>query len=383
MCSTWLPTVLRADPELVARSPCWTVPGRAARARRLSRVGEPGRSAGAGATASRARRRRGPRRSPRDPSRPCVGLGAQLAGGVALGASRARYGRGWVIAWYASAAASSRAGVDEHGAADPAVVAGAVHALVVRRREQPDPSQRFGPVEDPLHVVDVQPHAFAVGGGERSGLVPHRARHAEAADVVDERGAADERRLGGREVQQRGRGLDEVGGAATVAGEVRAAQVAEVADRLERAVELVVGERRPFDRFGVEDLVDRVVVDAVEQRVGIGAHGVDDLRVEVRAAPRADHLDGVVDAADAVEHLARLGDVRDPRRQRRARRRPGRRARPCRPTARTTARCRRARRRRSPSRSASSPAAEQWLAICSTTPRPPVGHELRGLRGRG
>jgi len=61
----------------------------------------------------------------------------------------------------------------QHRAADPAVVAGAVHALVMRRRQEPDAPQRFGPVEDALHVVDVHAHALVVAGGQRSGSVPH------------------------------------------------------------------------------------------------------------------------------------------------------------------------------------------------------------------
>jgi hypothetical protein len=83
----------------------------------------------------------------------------------------------------------------QHHAADAAVVARAVHALVVRRRQQADPLQRLGSLEDPLHVVHVQPHPFLVARVQRTGLVPHRAGHAEAADVVHERGAPRERRL--------------------------------------------------------------------------------------------------------------------------------------------------------------------------------------------
>ena len=98
-----------------------------------------------------------------------------------------------------------------------------------------------------------------------------------------------------------------------MAGEVRAPQVAEVADRLEAAVELVVGERRASHRFGGEELVDGFHVDAVEQRIGIGAHGGGDRGIEVGAATRLHHLDGLVDAPEAMHHLARLGDVRHAR----------------------------------------------------------------------
>ena len=55
------------------------------------------------------------------------------------------------------------------------------------------------------------------------------------------------------------------------------------------------------------------VVEAVEQRVGVGLDRGGDRRVEVRAAAGPDHLDRGFDAAGAVEDLARLGDVRDPR----------------------------------------------------------------------
>ena len=200
----------------------------------------------------------------------------------------------------------------EHRGADAPVIARAVHALVVRRREQADASEWLGAVEDPFDVVDVETHAFAVGRAERSGLVPHGTGHTEATQIVDERGPAGERRLGRRNLQQSGRGFDEVRGAATVTGEVGAAQVAEVADGFQAPVELLVAERRPFDGFGVDDLVVRIVVDPWNSALRIGADRRDDLRVEVGAVSRPDHVHGVVDSADAVEHLTRLGDVRDP-----------------------------------------------------------------------
>ncbi len=133
---------------------------------------------------------------------------------------------------------------------------------------------------------------------------------------MDQRGAADEDRLRRRDAQERGPGLYEVGRAAGVSCEVRAAQVGEVADCLEPEIELLVGERRPFERLRLDHLVEGVVVDTVEQCFRIAAHRGDDLRVEVRAAARTDHLHRIVDTRDAVEHFARFRDLRDPSSQR-------------------------------------------------------------------
>ena len=99
-------------------------------------------------------------------------------------------------------------------------------------------------------------------------------------------------------------------------GEVRAAQVAEVADGLEHGVEACVAQRRSLDRLGVEDLTGGVVVDTGKQRTGIALHGRGDLGIEVRALPRPNHLHCTFEAGRALEDLAGLSHVRDPRGQR-------------------------------------------------------------------
>ena len=76
-------------------------------------------------------------------------------------------------------------------------------------------------------------------------------------------------------------GRDEIGGTATVACEVRAAQVAEIGDRFETPVEVFVAQRWPLDRLGLDDRVERVVIEPGEQGVRIFDDRVDDLRVEV------------------------------------------------------------------------------------------------------
>ena len=83
----------------------------------------------------------------------------------------------------------------QHRPAESSVVAGAVHPLVVRSREQPDPVQWLGPGEDPLDVVDVHAHSFGFAAVEWPGLVPYRPRYAEATEVVHQRGPAGELHL--------------------------------------------------------------------------------------------------------------------------------------------------------------------------------------------
>ena len=103
-----------------------------------------------------------------------------------------------------------------------------------------------------------------------------------------------------------------------MSGEEGAPKVAEVADRLERLVELVVGQRASFDRFGGQKLVDGVLVEVLEQRLGIRGDQLGDLRVEVGAAARADDVERRLDAGRPLEDLAGFGDVRDAGRQRHA-----------------------------------------------------------------
>ena len=189
---------------------------------------------------------------------------------------------------------------------------------MVGGRQQADTAQRLGPVEDPLDVVDVQPHPLVLVGRQRSGLSPHRSRHAETSDVVDERGAVGQTGVGCGHLHQLGGATDQVGRGAGVAGEEGAPKVAEVADRLERLVELVVGQRASFDRLGGEKLVDGVPVEVLEQRLGIRRHELGDLGVEVGAAARADDVERRFDAGRPLEHLAGFGHVRDAGRQRHA-----------------------------------------------------------------
>ena len=186
---------------------------------------------------------------------------------------------------------------------------------MVGGRQQTDTAQRLGPVEDSLHVVDVQAHPLLLVGRQRSRLAPHRSRHSEPSDVVDECGTIGQAGLGCGHLHQLGCATNQVRCRAGVSGEERATKVAEVSDRLERLVQLVVGQWASFDRLGGEDLLDGVLVEAFEQGLGIGRDQLGDLGVEVGAAPRADDVERGLDAGRPLEHLAGFGHVRDARRQ--------------------------------------------------------------------
>ena len=275
-----------------------------------------------------------------------VDLGPQLARGV-LGRAGVAVGTGLghrVVGVGRGQQARRRR---QHRAADPAVVAGAVHPLVVRRREQADPAQRFGPLEDPLHVVHVQAHALPVGRAERTRLAPHGAGHAEAPEVVHQRGAAHEPGLVGREREQLGRGR------ATRSAVPRqwpakyaAAQVAEVADRLEVAVELVVGHRgaaAPARRRGTRRRPPRRCRRTGRRDRCTPRRRWRD-RSACRCAPAPCRRHGRARRGAAPPRTPRPRATPAPRAT--AHRPRGRRGRPCRPSARTPARARRAPRRR-------------------------------------
>ena len=197
----------------------------------------------------------------------------------------------------------------QHRSADCAVIAGGVHPLVMGGREQADAAQRLWPVEDPLDVVDVQPHPLNLVGGQRPRLCPQRTRNPEPADVVYERGPIRQGCIRCRQVHHLGGTSNEFSCAPRVPGKERAPKIAEVANRLERAVEFVVGQRSPLRGLGGEELFDSVMVEALEERLGVGRQQRGDLWVEVGAATRADDVDRSVDARSALEDLARFRHV--------------------------------------------------------------------------
>ena len=81
-------------------------------------------------------------------------------------------------------------------AREPAGVPGAVETFAVREGDRTERSQRLGLVEHSMCQVRVEPHALPLACAERPLLVPDGIRDAEAAEIVDETGAAHGAHLG-------------------------------------------------------------------------------------------------------------------------------------------------------------------------------------------
>ena len=223
-----------------------------------------------------------------------------------------------------------------------------------------------------------------LGSVQRAGLVPHRCR----ARRSDRRRGRGRRRRSS--VVSDGDSCISAAAAAARSAVPRAcpakqgqrrSQKSPIASRARSSSSSVSGGRS----IGSISRISSTVSSAIPSNSAAGSRREprDDLRVEVRAAPRADHVDGRVDArrcAPAPRRPRRRGRSAPPATSCCPARPPGT---PL-PSHRgvRTARCRRARRRVRPSRSASTPAAEQWFAICSTTPRPPVAMNAGRLDGR-
>ena len=204
-------------------------------------------------------------------------------------------------------------GPREQWGREMAVVAGSVQPFVVRCCEQTHAPERLRPGEDAFHVVGVQLHALAVTCTERPRGSPHLSRYAEPSDVVHECSAPHEAHVVRIKSQGDGGAFCEARGPDGVTCEERAAKVAEVADRGERLIELVVVQRWAHHRLEVDHVGLRDRVELPHQVLGVAIDHVDEPRVELRSAPGANEVDGLVGSDGALQHLRSLGDLRDAR----------------------------------------------------------------------
>ena len=151
----------------------------------------------------------------------------------------------------------------------------------------------------------------------RLGGIPHAAGHADHADVVDRSGAAQVRHVVVRHPHRRAGLRRQLGDAARVAEEERRLQVGEVTERVEGGVELRVGQALAESRVEVDHLIPRLErAEPVEEELGSRAEPIDELRIELGAAPAGGDLDGGLDAAAVVERLDVVGEVDEPDRRR-------------------------------------------------------------------
>ena len=136
-----------------------------------------------------------------------------------------------------------------------AVVAGAVEPLVVRAGQHPDRSELPRLREGALREVRVEPHAFPLSEAEPSGFLPDRVRHADAAEVVRERGAPNERHGGCRQSEPPGGGLREIGNTRRVLAQPRRLETGECGDRHEGGVDLLASDPELRERLDLERLL--------------------------------------------------------------------------------------------------------------------------------
>jgi hypothetical protein len=188
-------------------------------------------------------------------------------------------------------------------------VARAVAALVVLRREGAERRERGRRRQHALRDVGVEPHALPLRRRQRPLLVPDAVRDAQTAEVVDEGGAPQEDGLALLEPEA-ARGLGgQVGDASRVPRRVRRLQVGEVGDRLERRVELLLGEVDLQRRLRFDHRVPaRRGVERLEQLYGVVAKVLDERGIELPPAALARDVERSVDTSEAVEDLDDVGE---------------------------------------------------------------------------
>ena len=199
----------------------------------------------------------------------------------------------------------------------PAVVAGAVDALVVGAGEAADRRERRRLREGALAEVRMEAHALPLAEPERAGLLPDGVRDAHAAEVARERRAPHGVHLAGGEAEAPRRRLGEVGDAGRVLPEPRRLEPGERGEGTERGVDALVRDPQLRQRLGVERLLPHArLVEPVEQVVEVAHREVGEPRLVRRAVSALDHGAGLVGAGGGEEERDVPADVQEPDRQR-------------------------------------------------------------------
>ena len=163
-------------------------------------------------------------------------------------------------------------------------------------------------------MVRVQAHLFPFLSPQRTRPLPDAGRHRDPAQVVQQPGPPDGRRVGGR--GQPGRRPRQRGDPPRMAGEPRALQVRGIPEPGQRLIQgRRVAEHAPGPGLGVGHGGPHAVRAAEGQQLArrVREDG-GDLRIQ-RASRPAGHRPGRdIAAADGVEHHGRVTDSREPRR---------------------------------------------------------------------
>ena len=205
------------------------------------------------------------------------------------------------------------AGQAECLAAEAARVAGAVEPLADLAGEPARLGERVGAVQHPLGVVRVDPHPFPLRRAERAGLVPDRVRDAQPAEPGDQAGAVHQPLLLGWQPQLGGSRPGQPRHGVGVAQGGRRLEVDEAGDGGQGQVALHRGQGAGQPRLAVDHRIPGVqLVEVVEDLLRVGAHHVDESRVELGAGPAPGQVEGAVDPVGAVGHLEELRELGDP-----------------------------------------------------------------------
>ena len=157
-------------------------------------------------------------------------------------------------------------------------------------------------------------HPLELGLGQRPRLVPDRVRNPEPAEVVDACRPTQLGCVGVRQARAR-RGLgDELSDGVDVTHDVRRLQLGELADRLQREVELLARDLPRQRRLGCDHRVPaRRLIELAQHHRRLLAERVDQIRIELRATALPGDHDRRLDAAGAPEHLDHVREVDQPR----------------------------------------------------------------------
>ena len=165
-------------------------------------------------------------------------------------------------------------------------------------------------LQDATGEAGVAAHALHFLHGEQAGLGEDAVGHAQGADVVPERGEADELDAHGIHAQGGGDGAGVVGDPAAAPGDVAGLDIDDVGDGLAEGDQQVRAGDDAGGRRLVDDGLGNFAVVQAEPEAVVGgdiAEGRGDLRLECRAGPTGDV------GAGAGPHGERVGDLGDDR----------------------------------------------------------------------
>ncbi len=168
--------------------------------------------------------------------------------------------------------------------------------------------ERLGLVKHPLGDVGVESDPLPFAGPERPGLVPNRVGHAEAAEVMDQTGAAEGASLPLGQSEPAGRRRRELRHRAGMAECVGRFEIDEVGHRQQRCVESLTGQDDRQRRLGADHrLPGGDVVESRENPLCLHVQQLRHVGVKLLSGALARELPDRSNAADPVRDLAELG----------------------------------------------------------------------------